>query len=370
MVSSCCKFMCSLFIMDKKIIAENINGRITYRLVLTQKKLDRCSHTSIDDLMCHHEHVDEFPSDGRVIINSNKIDIGTTPIKITIPIVVHVICRVAVNNPDNTINIIKNILIPRLNADFNYNASKSADYTSFINQVMPQSSRKNFYLSQTSALSPWNVTFEFVFDKLNFKPVTSNPLTIKGDVVSNDPIYRASPAESPDTKLNIWIAEGSSILGIARFPFNDRAGQNPTLQPQFAYRHGVIVNSSVFYNPSPPYHLFKTFSHEIGHYFGLLHTFDNTSSKTAEFINGGAIVDYPGNDPNEFTGDLIPETPIQSSPTIGNITSSSPVLLATPFFFNIMDYTNDAFLLCFTKTQILRMVYFIKKYHPTMIIDS
>ncbi len=87
--------------------------------------------------------------------------------------------------------------------------------------------------------------------------------------------------------------------------------------------------------------LFKTFTHAIGHYFGLLHNVDNEqiiNNITNMHINNKQ---YSQNNNYEIIIDpLDKNTYIKLNDNLYN-----------PSFSNFMDFTNDNYLTYFTKNQ-------------------
>ena len=93
--------------------------------------------------------------------------------------------------------------------------------------------------------------------------------------------------------------------------------------------------------------------HEVGHCFGLFHTFtDPNAPLPPQFLT---------NDHDELQeqqGDGIKDTPVQSEPTYGNtLISSSNADIA---FINTMNYIQDASSLGFTHEQVQRLRYFLQ----------
>jgi hypothetical protein len=132
--------------------------------------------------------------------------------------------------------------------------------------------------------------------------------------------------------LNIWVAptigSDSDIIGFARVPTLFGISR--------ADDDGVSILTSVFGGPGygslSPYHLGRTTTHEVGHYFGLNHIAnkDNTCSQ----------------------GDGIDDTPMQFKQNYGcpshpNISCGND----GDMFMNYMDYTDDACMNAFTSDQ-------------------
>lgn len=140
-------------------------------------------------------------------------------------------------------------------------------------------------------------------------------------------------AEAWDTNsyLNIWITVlSNNTLGYATFP-NDGS---PDEQGVVVAYNSLPGGSATGFNGG------KTLTHEIGHYFNLLHIW--------------------GDDNGSCSGsDEVSDTPNQGNSTgtcrtgvvTDNCTPSSPGIM----YQNFMDYTPDACLLMFTVEQVARM---------------
>lgn len=100
-----------------------------------------------------------------------------------------------------------------------------------------------------------------------------------------------------------------------------------------------VLAASMPGGPIPHYSLGGTAVHEVGHWHGLLHTFQ------------GETCD-PGND-----GDYIADTPIQSIPTDGcpAVKDSCPKDPGLDLIHNFMDYSSDDCYQNFTPNQAKRM---------------
>jgi hypothetical protein len=128
--------------------------------------------------------------------------------------------------------------------------------------------------------------------------------------------------------LNIYTIDGGLFLGWATFPKNFQ-GQSSS--------DGIVIDFRSM--PGGPYVAFSlgmTATHEVGHWLGLYHTFQNGCSKN---------------------GDYVTDTPAERYPARG-----CPVGIDTCVrdagidpIFNYMDYSDDACYTEFTEGQTGRM---------------
>ncbi|MCH2106707.1 MAG: zinc metalloprotease, partial [Planctomycetes bacterium] len=136
-----------------------------------------------------------------------------------------------------------------------------------------------------------------------------------------------------DRYLNIFTNSCSGYLGYV-WDF-------PAAIAGDGYDGVVLLWSSVGANApvGPPYNQGRTATHEVGHYLGLWHTFDNGCGTTSNCYS---------------TGDAICDTNRQSSPTYGCPGNPSSCSSSDPHR-NYMDYTDDICMWEFTPEQINRM---------------
>lgn len=151
--------------------------------------------------------------------------------------------------------------------------------------------------------------------------------------------YKGQLGWDQDRYLNVYTNEASGYLGYAYFP-QDAAGG--TLD-------GVVLNWTAVGRDAPYggiYDQGRTATHEIGHYFGLYHTFQ-----------GGCSNSYT-------SGDLIVDTNAETTARYEcqNYTScGSPDPIN-----NYMDYTNDTCMDHFTQEQANRVVCGLLNYRPLL----
>lgn len=130
--------------------------------------------------------------------------------------------------------------------------------------------------------------------------------------------------------LNIWVGRfPDGIGGEASFPGQDIAAED-----------GVRIDTHHFGRTgtaTPPYHLGRTTTHEIGHYFNLYHLWGEDL-----------------NDCNDDDG--VVDTPKQSATYSQQCPTGIQITCGTPDMYqNYLNYTNDACMALFTLGQKLRI---------------
>jgi len=129
--------------------------------------------------------------------------------------------------------------------------------------------------------------------------------------------------------LNVWTTDGPTYLGFAHFPSWYK--RSPELD-------GVVLDYKSFVGGiyGDEFSLGKTATHEVGHWLGLLHTFQ-----------GGC----------NAKGDYVDDTPPELTPTsgcpAGKDTCSAP---GDDPVHNYMDYSFDSCYEQFTQGQAQRMI--------------
>jgi hypothetical protein len=145
----------------------------------------------------------------------------------------------------------------------------------------------------------------------------------------------------PAHHLNLYTCgPGQNLLGWAYFPWS---------APESHYVHGVVVHYTSLPGGQAPFDLGRTATHEIGHYLGLLHTFQGGCSP-------------PGDD--------VDDTPFEASPAFGcaagRNTCPSP---GDDPIHNYMDYSDDACITEFTTGQEERIQAIVPVYRPSLFSE-
>ena len=159
--------------------------------------------------------------------------------------------------------------------------------------------------------------------------ITRTPTSVNSFGSSGNPVKFASSgghnAWPASDYLNIWVCDlAGGLLGYAQFPGGNAATD------------GIVVDYAYFGNigtATPPFHLGRTATHEVGHWLNLRHIWGD----------GPCGVD-----------DFVADTPLSDASNFGcpaNHVSCGSVDMVQ----NYMDYTDDACMNLFTQGQKSRM---------------
>ena len=179
---------------------------------------------------------------------------------------------------------------------------------------------------------------EFVLAK--FDP-QGNPTTgidvVTNNAYFNDPGPSASNPMKQALKwdttryLNVYTNDSAGFLGYATFPTQEAGGPEDGV---------VLLWTAVGRNsPEVPYDQGRTATHEIGHYLGLFHTFQDGCAAGGPYDSG----------------DLIADTIRERDPQFDCVVAASACGGGNNPIENYMDYTNDTCMTKFTAEQANRM---------------
>ena len=160
--------------------------------------------------------------------------------------------------------------------------------------------------------------------------------------------YWNSLAWDPNRYLNIYTNTAGGALGYV--PFLPHEGSPGALSDRVVCLWSAFGDCDT---AQAPFDLGRTLTHEVGHYLGLFHTFDNGC----------------GTSNCNSTGDRICDTNPQQSPNYECPGSASSCSTSDPIA-NYMNYTDDACMNQFTEGQSRRMRCTIVHYRATLPCDG
>ena len=154
---------------------------------------------------------------------------------------------------------------------------------------------------------------------------------------------KQSLAVDPASILDFYTCDLGGLLGYATFPWD---------YPEDSPLHGIVVSYDTLPGGAAfPYNEGDTATHEVGHYLGLYHTFQNGC---------------------DLPGDEVEDTPYEAYPAYG-CPIASDSCIAQPGvdpIHNFMDYTDDSCMDEFTPGQIVRAQDLVALYKPTLNASS
>ncbi len=153
---------------------------------------------------------------------------------------------------------------------------------------------------------------------------------------------------NPEKYINIWItplpvSTSCVSLGMATGPQTDLPGTEYLSLPGPTDAEGILINWMHFGESEVDCHAKygRTLTHEMGHYFGLLHTWGDGKCETNDYCDDTPAVDKA-----------------VSGSVVFNGCNGEPVMMG-----NYMNYSDDAVMNIFTEDQVKRMHYVIEN-HP------
>lgn len=255
--------------------------------------------------------------------NLKRVNRATTVV--TVPVVVHVLYEQAVQNISD-VQILSQITV--LNEDFR---KLNPDFST----VVP------------AAFQPFGADMEIAFCLATKDPNgnTTNGIVRKsvGTTFDFDANYYKAAGDlawDPTKYLNIWIGDltNTTLLGWAYLP-EGAAGQ-PLDGLAIGYKYFGTIGTAV-----APYNKGRTGTHEIGHYFGLLHpwgSIDDDTDTCGSVTNDDGVADTPATSAAYY-----------GCPTFPEFTNSCEPSTYTngDMFMNFMDYVDDDCMAFFTTGQ-------------------
>ncbi|TNE52734.1 MAG: hypothetical protein EP344_15390 [Bacteroidetes bacterium] len=291
--------------------------------------------TSMAQQQCHAEEIarrnlerSPWLQDTRAaanqIIRNAPLSIVAGRTIVEIPVVIHVVFKGSLENISEG-QILSQMKV--LNADYRrLNADTSL--TPLFFQPVAADMELQFCLAQTDpdgkptsgitrTSTPWNNIGQLVAPD-------GRPRIHYSDLGGKD-------AWDPEHYLNIWVCQiGGGILGFGTYP-----GSAPLAED------GVVIDARYFGTTGlaafyPPHHLGRTATHEIAHYFNLLHIWGPDEYSCAD---DDEVADTPGQ-----------RGPFLDCPAYPQFSCGNSVM-----FMNFLDYTNDACMSLFTEGQKVRL---------------
>ena len=180
---------------------------------------------------------------------------------------------------------------------------------------------------------------KITFRKESVKYVNNRGYYKRCDIIDNKLMQRYG--RKNDKIINVFVCISNYYLGWAYYPW--------TFSNEDNRMNSIFIHTETL--PDGDYDLYNeglTLVHEIGHYFGLIHTF----AEEGTCIDGDEITDTPA----EKTPNYLCDSSRDSCP---NNEGKDPIN-------NFMDYSPDYCMNEFTIKQINRMWNILEEYKPTL----
>jgi hypothetical protein len=287
------------------------------QLLIGQNNFQRCSANEHRHFLQQQNPAKIQQQENRKIFIKNYLgnhkEIVQNRAAITIPVVVHVVYK---TEEENVSDAVIQSQIDALNEDFGMNNIEIDDVPNeFQNSIANVDIE--FCLAQVDPNG--NATTGIVRRETNLNQFNDQDGSIFYD---NDGGSDSWPAED---YMNIWVCNlGSFLAGFATFPNDADEGED-----------GVVINYINFgrVGLDPPYHLGRTTTHEVGHFFGLEHVWGSGSATCSD-------------------DDGIADTPNTNTTYIGECPANAENSCSSnDMFMNFMYYTDDGCMAMFSEGQ-------------------
>ncbi len=239
---------------------------------------------------------------------------------VTIPVVVHIVYRSAVENiADSQVQS----QIDVLNKDYrrqNTNATNTpAEFQPFAADFEIE-----FCLAK---IDPTGKATTGITRRATTYDNVSQSYALNGDLRVCHTALGGADGWNPAKYLNIWVAKiGSGILGFGTFPGSSQPDEDGIfIDPRYFGTTGLTLQY-------PPNHLGRTCTHEVGHFLDLYHIWGNDSESCTD-------------------DDGVGDTPKQRGPSSGCPVHPQLSCGVKTMFMNYMDYTSDNCMNSFTEGQ-------------------
>src|SRR5271154_3722236 len=357
---------------------KNMSKRITNRIITKNQMIEPTS--SLYRKCAHHIYSYSYGANmrkyGEILREAtprlNTIDMDST---VNVKIAFHFMAPRDTYNRERVLSRMHDV-ISSINDDFNNytvnaNTMNNFKYKSVVNQVfISNMAKQRTYLGQEFLhllpTKPSNITFELggyyfypIKNRLALTPFNdSTEMDMKQQAIKQYIYKHRAMAIDPEHFLNIWVIDmaDTAALGFSTFPWESMDGY-----------HGVVAHTRSFFPEDygeTNFHLYKTFSHQIGHYFGLPHELNldtNIETYAATNLNLDSHVtrNYLEEAQNQF---VLLHDPLNQ--TINGKLHND--MSYNPMFMNFMDYTYDKYVTMFTHDQIQQMRHMISTYRPNL----
>ena len=194
-----------------------------------------------------------------------------------------------------------------------------------------------------AAFQPYG--FRFVLASIS-RTINTAWATGMSDGSANERAMKQALSQDTGRFLNLYITDAAGdLLGWATLPSS---------QSENNFGDGVVLDRETLPGGTfAPFNEGDTGTHEVGHWLGLYHTFNE---------------DAPSGNPCGGSGDEVSDTPVEASPASGCPTGrdTCPALDGLDPITNFMDYSDDACMVEFTPGQADRMQALTASFRPTI----
>lgn len=285
----------------------------------------------------YEERQAKFEAEYQRLLNekSSNNQVQSTNATIVIPVAIH-FPSVSNGTAEATKALYRNFAqtqIDVINADYNANNSDLSNWAS----------ASSFY----PGVNVGDLDVQFVVATQNHPAGTGLANGVKAITFGTDFLGGADSDATWSGYMNFVIRDlGAGLLGYSPLGGSPAAGHTVVMNT-WCYGTGSGVPSTA-YVPAAPFHLGRTVTHELGHFFNLDHTFASTSCNPA-----GANC--------ATEGDRVCDTPRLTAesyncPAPGSVNACASLKSLT---MNYMDYVDDACMYMFTAGQATRAVAYL-----------